>query len=86
MAVRQVGAHAFAVGREWVDEVVQVSENDVSLAVLRLIEGQKMIVEGGGATGLAALLPGGDALATAAHDRRSRPPLTTACNGRVTDA
>mmetsp|Transcript_30549 Transcript_30549/g.40769 ORF Transcript_30549/g.40769 Transcript_30549/m.40769 type:complete len:154 (-) Transcript_30549:71-532(-) len=31
----------------------------ISLAVLRLIENEKMVVEGGGATGLAALLPGG---------------------------
>ena len=30
-----------------------------SLGVLRLVEGEKMVVEGGGATGLAALLPGG---------------------------
>jgi threonine dehydratase len=43
----------------YVDECVQVNEREISLAVLRLIENEKMVVEGGGATGLAALLPGG---------------------------
>ena len=31
----------------------------MALAVLRLIEHEKAVVEGGGAAGLAALLPGG---------------------------
>jgi len=59
LAVPKVGPHAFAVARHWVDEVVTVEECDVALAVLRLVEREKMVVEGGGATGLAALLPGG---------------------------
>lgn len=59
LAVPQVGPHAFVVARRWVDEVVLVEERDVALAVLRLVETQKMVVEGAGATGLAALLPGG---------------------------
>ena len=59
LAVPQVGAHAFAVARHWVDEIVQVSERELALAMLRLVESQKSIVEGGGAAGLAALLPGG---------------------------
>lgn len=59
MAVPQVGAHAFAVARHWVDEIVTVDEAAVALAVLRLLEGEKMVVEGGGAAGLAAMLPGG---------------------------
>jgi threonine dehydratase len=35
------------------------NEKMVALAVLRLVEHEKAVVEGGGATGLAALLPGG---------------------------
>jgi threonine dehydratase len=31
----QVGPHAFVVAREYLDEVVQVDEQDVALAVLR---------------------------------------------------
>jgi len=59
LAVPTVGPHAFAVARHWVDETVLVDEKDVALAVLRLVEHEKTVVEGGGAAGLAALLPGG---------------------------
>ena len=44
--------------RHYVDECVTCTEKEVSLAILRLIENEKMVVEGGGASGLAALLPG----------------------------
>jgi threonine dehydratase len=59
LAVPVVGPHAFEVARHYVDETVQCSEKEISLAVLRLIENERMVVEGGGAAGLAALLPGG---------------------------
>jgi threonine dehydratase len=59
LAVPVVGSHAFEVARHYVDETVLCTEKQISLAVLRLIENEKMVVEGGGAAGLAALLPGG---------------------------
>lgn len=59
LAVPVVGPHAFEVARHYVDETVLCTEKEISLAVLRLIENEKMVVEGGGASGLAALLPGG---------------------------
>lgn len=59
LAVPMVGPHAFEVARHYVDECVLVSEKQISLAVLRLIENEKVVVEGGGCSGLAALLPGG---------------------------
>ncbi|KAL3823923.1 hypothetical protein ACHAXA_007894 [Cyclostephanos tholiformis] len=58
LAVPMVGPHAFEVARHYVDECVLCTEKEVSLAILRLIENEKMVVEGGGAAGLAALLPG----------------------------
>ena len=58
LAVPMVGPHAFEVARHYVDECVLCTEKQVSLAILRLIENEKMVVEGGGAAGLAALLPG----------------------------
>lgn len=36
-----------------------MSEKYIALAVLRLLEMEKYVVEGGGAAGLAAILPGG---------------------------
>ena len=58
LAVPVVGPHAFEVARHYVDECVLVNEKQISLAVLRLIENEKIVVEGGGCSGLAALLPG----------------------------
>ena len=59
LAVPSVGPHAFAVARNYVDKVVTVSEKYLALAILRCLEHEKAVVEGGGAAGLAALLPGG---------------------------
>lgn len=58
LAVALVGTHPFAVLREVVDEVVTVDEASIALAILRLIELEKSVVEGAGATPLAAFLAG----------------------------
>ena len=58
LAVGRVGANAFALSRDLVDRVVQVAEADLALAVLRLTELEKAVVEGAGAAPLAALLAG----------------------------
>ncbi|KAJ1628850.1 tryptophan synthase beta subunit-like PLP-dependent enzyme, partial [Pavlovales sp. CCMP2436] len=47
------------VARDLVQDTVSVSEQQIALAMLRLVEMEKMVVEGGGAVGLAAILPGG---------------------------
>jgi len=59
LAVPQVGDRAFAVAKSVTDSVVTVSEKQIAIAILRCIEDEKLTVEGGGAAGLAALLPGG---------------------------
>lgn len=59
LAVPVVGANAFRVAQRYVDYSVNVSEKQIALALLRLIEHEKLVVEGGGATAVAALLPGG---------------------------
>ncbi len=46
LAVPMVGSHAFEVARHYVDECVLCNEKEVSLAILRLIENEKMVVEG----------------------------------------
>ena len=58
LAVPCVGSNAFMIARHFVDSAHLTSERSIALAVLRLIEMEKYVVEGGGATGLAALLPG----------------------------
>lgn len=58
LAVSKVGENAFAIARERIDRMVVVAEHDIALAVLRLMELEKAVVEGAGAAGLAACLAG----------------------------
>ena len=58
LAVPEVGARAFALARPVVDRLVAVDEDLISLAILRLVEMQHGVVEGAGASPLAALLSG----------------------------
>lgn len=56
IAVKQPGENTFKLVSEFVDDVVLVSDDEVSSAILALIEKQKMIAEGAGATAVAAVL------------------------------
>jgi threonine dehydratase len=56
IAVRQVGVLTFELAQAWVDRVVTVDEEELSNAVLLLLEIEKTVVEGAGAAPLAALL------------------------------
>ena len=56
LAVGQVGALPFSIAAPLVDRVVTVGEESISLAVLRLLELEKTVVEGAGATPLAAIM------------------------------
>jgi threonine dehydratase len=58
IAVKTVGTETFEVVRELVDEVVQVEEEEIAQAIVSLLERNKLMVEGAGAVGLAALLNG----------------------------
>lgn len=58
LAVPCVGANAFAIANQYVDQVVTVSEQDIAVAILRLIEIKKGVVEGAGAAPVAAMLAG----------------------------
>ena len=41
-----------------IDKMVTVSEEWIAIAILRLVEKEKAVVEGGGASGVAAVLAG----------------------------
>ncbi|MEA3213167.1 MAG: threonine dehydratase [Chthoniobacter sp.] len=58
LAVAEAGRHTLAIARPLVRHMVQVGEEDLALAILRLAEMEKCIIEGAGAAGLAALLGG----------------------------
>jgi threonine dehydratase len=56
LAVGKVGQVCFDLCRKVVDKVVLVDETAIAKAVLRLLELEKMVVEGAGAVGLAAMI------------------------------
>jgi len=58
LAVGIVGENAFAAACKCVDRVIKVSEGDIALAIVRLMELEKSVVEGAGASSLAAILSG----------------------------
>ena len=58
LAIPQVGGNAFAVARDHIDKTITVTEEQIAVAILRLIELEKTVVEGAGAAPLAALLSG----------------------------
>ncbi|MEP7354896.1 MAG: threonine ammonia-lyase [Acidobacteriota bacterium] len=55
-AVRRVGDLTLAVAQKYVDDVVTVDDEEVAIAILRLLEKQKTLAEGAGALAVAALL------------------------------
>lgn len=58
IAVKEPGQHTFEYCREYVDEMVTVTDDEISAAILALIERQKLIAEGAGAASVAAVMFG----------------------------
>jgi threonine dehydratase len=77
LAVPRVGDNAFALARERVDKTVTVSEHAIALAVLRLAELEKTVVEGAAPTPFPALLEG---LLPELRGKRTVLPL---CGGNI---
>jgi len=58
ISVKACGDYTYSITRDLVDDVVTVEEDDIIRAVLLLMERCKLVVEGAGAAGVAALLSG----------------------------
>ena len=58
LAIPQVGSNAFRIAKPLVDLAVSVTEEQIALAILRLVELEKSVVEGAAATPLAACMSG----------------------------
>lgn len=71
LAVAQIGSLCFDIIRNVMDHLVLVDEAQIARAVLRLLELEKMAVEGAGAVPLAAVSPG-------SHEASSHQPLNLA--------
>jgi threonine dehydratase len=76
IAVRDIGAHPFEVIRAHVRDVLVVPERTVEEAIALLAEGAKLVAEGAGATGVAALLAHPDRF-------RGRRVGTVICGGNI---
>lgn len=79
LAVPKVGANAFEIAKHLVKDTVSVNERQIAIAMLRLIETEKMVIEGGGAVGLASILPGGPL-----HERvQGKRVVLPLCGGNI---
>ncbi|HEY8582606.1 MAG TPA: threonine ammonia-lyase [Capillimicrobium sp.] len=58
IAIKRPGGMTLPLVQRWVDEVVTVSEGEVAEAMVLLMERAKLVVEGAGAVGVAALTSG----------------------------
>ena len=77
LAVGTVGERSFAIAEPLVDRVVTVGEDALALAVLRLLELEKTVVEGAGAAALAALFD------DACPELRGRKVVLLLCGGNI---
>lgn len=80
LAVLRVGDTAFALARGRVDRVVRVSEDWIALAILRMIELEKIVVEGAAAAPLAALMAG------LLPELRGKKVVLAVCGGNIDPA
>ena len=77
LATLTVGQIAFAVARSRVDRVVKVTEDWIALAILRMVELEKSVVEGAAATPLAAMMAG------LLPELRGKKVVLVVCGGNI---
>jgi threonine dehydratase len=58
LAVPEAGVNAFSIAKDLIDDLVLVTEDQIALAILRILELEKGVVEGSAAATLAALMAG----------------------------
>jgi len=80
LATLTVGANAFALARKNVDRVVRVPEDWIALAILRMVELEKSVVEGAAATPLAAMMAG------LLPELRGKKVVLVVCGGNIDPA
>jgi threonine dehydratase len=80
LAVLKVGQNAFELARRRVDRVVRVAEDWIALAILRMVELEKTVVEGAAAAPLAALMAG------LLPELRGKKVVLVVCGGNIDPA
>ena len=56
IAVKRPGEFTYNLCAKYIDEIVTVSDDEIATAILTLMEGQKLVAEGAGATSVAAVM------------------------------
>ncbi len=80
LAVPCVGENAFELAKPLVDRVVLVDESQIAVAILRLLELEKGVVEGAGAAPVAAMLSG------QLKDLKGKKVVLVLCGGNIDPA
>ena len=80
LATLTVGTNAFALARRHVDKVITVGEDWIALAILRMVELEKTVVEGAAAVPLAAMMAG------KLPELRGKKVVLTICGGNIDPA
>ena len=80
LATLTVGTNAFALARHHVDKVITVGEDWIALAILRMVELEKTVVEGAAAVPLAAMMAG------KLPELRGKKVVLTICGGNIDPA
>lgn len=80
LATLTVGANSFSLIKDRVDRVVRVGEDWIALAILRMVEREKIVVEGAAATPLAAMMAG------LLPELRGKKVVLVACGGNIDPA
>ena len=80
LAVLRVGENAFALAHPLLDGVVRVEEKWIALAILRMLELEKTVVEGAAAAPLAAMMAG------VLPDLRGKKVVLVVCGGNIDPA
>ena len=77
LATLTMGGNAFALAQKRVDRVVRVTEDSIALAILRMVELEKAVVEGAAAVPLAAMMSG------LLPELRGKKVVLVVCGGNI---
>ena len=80
LGVNRIGGKCFDIARNVVERVVTVEETQIAMAILKLMELEKMVVEGAGAVGLAALM---DRERLGLKDLEGKKVVLVLCGGNI---
>ncbi|MFM8703830.1 MAG: pyridoxal-phosphate dependent enzyme, partial [Planctomycetia bacterium] len=83
LAVGKLGSLPFTIAAPLVDRVVTVGEEAISLAVLRLLELEKTVVEGAGAASLAAVMGDAGDVGDVGKELAGKKVVLLLCGGNI---